>query len=1064
MAKILCSVYVFLSVAFSAFSQDAVLTLPIGHSDAVKAIAVDVSGKYLLSGGSDGKVCLWEIEKNRLIRTTTHKHKVIAVAFFTKQSYYLSASEDGIIKIYELKSGIETASFDVKMTINALALSRDDQTAIVCGTWLKIVNLSSGEITEQAGHESGIVCITVSNDGRQFATGDYNGEILLWKLESISGQLRAALSKRFKTEHNIQKGHSIKDIQFSPEGRYIAVAPLPGDVSFIDLSNGNEKKIYQMNNHSFFSKMIFCQDSSKLFGQSFSETFLINTVTGKKIQKWNWNCTSNYAIYGDGRFIVFGNSKEVEIWDWQGGRCLGQFKSSTLAGNVLKMGKTGRLYVGTRDGVLLQAELSDRRHIGTLARQESSVIGISLAADESHILYCGVLDTRLINLRNGVIEKQYDTKSITVFEQRHTVAWLSEKSFVSVADKTLQFWTTGGVKPDKIWDGHKYEISSVASFPPLGLVASGAGDNSVKIWSQKKGELKTLMGHTYVVQDVNFSSDGARLVSASGDRTVRIWDLKSGKTSQIMHGHTGGVLIAKFTPDDKYILSGSDDKSLILWDASTGIMKKTFKGHQGEILDLTIFDDGRHAISLSSDQTLKLWDLTVDQVDNKELLTLVLFNDDQWVIFSPDGRFDGSPDGLRQIYFVNNLNVIPLESFFERFYTPNLWGRIMIEKNQENKIESRRILLVPHVTIAGPQNDRIFDEQFITLQVEATDAGSGMDEIRLYQNGKLLPDNQVTKKETLQVGRKFIWTYVVELLPGRNVLQATGVSKDRTESDPVSWNAVRSGLSAVIDLYILAVGINNYQNETYNLNYARADAEAFARTVDSLSNGVFKNIFHIDIFDQDAKKELILSKFDEISGRARPGDVFMFYYAGHGVMSGTLNERGSASEFFLIPSNITKLHGDLDQLKTKAISAEELKLWCAKVKAQKQLILLDACQSGGAIESFASANGKTRGDASEKAIVQLARSAGVVMMSATGTEQFASEFGQLGHGVFTYALLQGILGAADGGQKDGKITVKELEAYLNDRVPELTLKYRGKAQYPNTYSRGQDFPISVIGK
>ena len=44
---------------------------------------------------------------------------------------------------------------------------------------------------------------------------------------------------------------------------------------------------------------------------------------------------------------------------------------------------------------------------------------------------------------------------------------------------------------------------------------------------------------------------------------------------------------------------------------------------------------------------------------------------------------------------------------------------------------------------------------------------------------------------------------------------------------------------------------------------------------------------------------------------------------------------------------------------------------------------------------------------------------------------------------------------------DGKITVKELEVYLNDRVPELTMQYRGKTQYPNSWARGNDFPLGV---
>ena len=55
--------------------------------------------------------------------------------------------------------------------------------------------------------------------------------------------------------------------------------------------------------------------------------------------------------------------------------------------------------------------------------------------------------------------------------------------------------------------------------------------------------------------------------------------------------------------------------------------------------------------------------------------------------------------------------------------------------------------------------------------------------------------------------------------------------------------------------------------------------------------------------------------------------------------------------------------------------------------------------------------------------------------------------------------MAGLEGTADGAPNDGKVTVYEIKAFLDDRVPELTEKYGGQAQYPNTFSRGQDFPL-----
>ena len=174
-----------------------------------------------------------------------------------------------------------------------------------------------------------------------------------------------------------------------------------------------------------------------------------------------------------------------------------------------------------------------------------------------------------------------------------------------------------------------------------------------------------------------------------------------------------------------------------------------------------------------------------------------------------------------------------------------------------------------------------------------------------------------------------------------------------------------------------------------------------------------------------------------------------------GVMSES--DEKNPADFYLVPYEVVRIYGDDGGLTSKGLSARALRELLKNVRAQKQLIILDACESGGALETIA-----MRGASEEKAIMQLARSAGVAVLAAAGQDQVATEFGKLGHGVFTYALLKALSGEADGAPKDGKITIKELEAYINDQVPELTKLYRGKRQDPNSWTRGQDFPIAVL--
>ena len=230
-----------------------------------------------------------------------------------------------------------------------------------------------------------------------------------------------------------------------------------------------------------------------------------------------------------------------------------------------------------------------------------------------------------------------------------------------------------------------------------------------------------------------------------------------------------------------------------------------------------------------------------------------------------------------------------------------------------------------------------------------------------------------------------------------------------------------------------------------------ADALGFKLQIEQGSSAIFSSIKTVYLTNADATKPRILQEINNIKSQAKQEDIFIFYYAGHGVMSDE-----QIPQFYIIPHDVTQLYGNDESLRTNGISASELKVFSTAIKSQKQLYILDACQSGGMVGMLAA-----RGAAEEKAVNQLARSTGTFWLAASGSEQFAGEFTQLGHGLFTYCILQGLTGKADG-QNDKKVTVQELNSYLNDQVPILSKQYKGSAQYPNIYGYGNDFPIILV--
>ncbi|MBC7746062.1 MAG: hypothetical protein H7096_13275, partial [Flavobacterium sp.] len=71
----------------------------------------------------------------------------------------------------------------------------------------------------------------------------------------------------------------------------------------------------------------------------------------------------------------------------------------------------------------------------------------------------------------------------------------------------------------------------------------------------------------------------------------------------------------------------------------------------------------------------------------------------------------------------------------------------------------------------------------------------------------------------------------------------------------------------------------------------------------------------------------------------------------------------------------------------------------------------------------------------------------------------AKEFGELGHGAFTYVLLQALKGQA---ATNKMITVNGMKTFLQVQVPELVKKYGSNNQYPASYGFGNDFPVEVL--
>jgi len=200
-------------------------------------------------------------------------------------------------------------------------------------------------------------------------------------------------------------------------------------------------------------------------------------------------------------------------------------------------------------------------------------------------------------------------------------------------DNTVKLWDVATGALVRTLTGH-----SVAFSPDGGLLASGSLDNTVKLWDVATGALaRTLAGHINSVASVAFSPDGRRLASGSVDNTVKLWDVATGEELRVLAGHTLIVDSVAFSPDGRLVASGSFGTTILLWDVATGALVRSLAGHTSwiSVTSVAFSPDGRLLASGSGDETVKLWDVAT----GREVRTLSGHSDCVWsVAFSPDGR------------------------------------------------------------------------------------------------------------------------------------------------------------------------------------------------------------------------------------------------------------------------------------------------------------------------------------------------------------------------------------------------------------------------------------------
>lgn len=528
-----------------------------------------------------------------------------------------------------------------------------------------------------------------------------------------------------------------------------------------------------------------------------------------------------------------------------------------------------------------------------------------------------------------------------------------------------------------------------------------------------------------------------------------------------------------------YLLLGTD-RGLDLYN-SNGEMMRSLQGLPSTVRAMAVSPDGKWLAAGGDDQKICVWKIdSMGQHNLEPSYSYFQETNGEWILWSKEGYFCGSQNADSYLGWQMNseskilAKINELDSYSEALYRPDLivesYQTGNMDKTLAAKKESR--IDLQHLYRASPPRFKqpfyiaantkrdlkekstdqfLTDTSEVTLSVDIQYGGGGIEELNLLQNDKLL----IIDKEFNLVNFKDKVTkeYKVRLIPGINKFKVFTINKRKGKSpaDVLEIDCKASNV-AISDLYVIVVGLNEYKNAQMNLNYGYTDAKSISEALSKNGKNIFNKVYSYNLYNSEATLSNIKNRITDIKSKCKITDMFILYYAGHGIV--LQEEQSDESDFYMVLHDVTSLSGSL--IKERGLSSTAMRDMLSSISANKQLVIMDACHS----EAGFKGTGR-RGLAEQQAIFQLARSSGSVFIAACGSEQTAKEFSTLGHGAFTYAFLEALSGKADGGKMDKKITVAEIKAYIEDRVPELTLKYSGTAQYPSSYGTGQDFPLGI---
>lgn len=261
----------------------------IQHGDAqVNRMAITPDKRFLAAAGARS-IRLYDIRSNNPNHTLSfddHTGNVTAVAIQADGKWMASASEDGTVKVWDMRTGHVQRNYKHKCAVNDVVIHPNQGELISCDSDgnVRIWDLGENTCTHRLIPEDDVpvTSVSVASDGTMLVAGNNKGNCYVWRMSN---------TKDITSLQPITK--------FRSHGKYITKVLLSPDVKHLATCSAD-----------YTARIWSTEDNFAL------ET----TLQGH--QRWVWDC----AFSADSAYLVTASSDHyVRLWELASGQIIRQY-------------------------------------------------------------------------------------------------------------------------------------------------------------------------------------------------------------------------------------------------------------------------------------------------------------------------------------------------------------------------------------------------------------------------------------------------------------------------------------------------------------------------------------------------------------------------------------------------------------------------------------------------------------------------------------------------------------------------------------------------------------------